>query len=61
MQDVESIGRGNAAKQRGTGSRRVPHRLNADERKLYELAKQKAPPRAGCSCFSPFAKPVSGD
>ena len=42
LQDVENISRGDAAKRRGTGSRQVPHRLNADERKLYELAKQKA-------------------
>lgn len=32
---------GDGAKRRGTGSRQVPHRLNADERKQYDLAKQK--------------------
>lgn len=42
LQDVENISRGDAAKSRGTGSRQVPHRLNAEERKLYDLAKQKA-------------------
>ena len=33
--------RGKAAKSRGTGSRNVPHRLNAEERKIYELAHKK--------------------
>jgi hypothetical protein len=41
IDDVErlSFGKG-AKKQRGTGSRSVCHRLNQDERKLYDLAKQ---------------------
>lgn len=39
--DVERISWGKAAKKRGTGSRGIPHRLNNDERKLYELAKGK--------------------
>ncbi len=33
--------RGKSAKTRGTGSRNVPHRLNSDERKIYELAHKK--------------------
>ena len=41
LDDVESISRGGAAKNRGTGSRRVPHRLNSEERGLYDLAKKK--------------------
>jgi hypothetical protein len=41
LDDVESLSYGKGAKkQRGTGSRSVCHRLNKDERKLYELAKQ---------------------
>ncbi|GLC40782.1 hypothetical protein PLESTM_001111500 [Pleodorina starrii] len=41
MDDVDSISRGGPAKVRGTGSRRIPHRLNAEERTLYDLAKKK--------------------
>lgn len=41
LDDVERISRGQAAKRRGTGSRSVPHRLNEDERRQYELAIQK--------------------
>ncbi|KAK9832201.1 hypothetical protein WJX74_002645 [Apatococcus lobatus] len=41
LDDVDRISRGKAAKSRGTGSRNVPHRLNADERKIYELAHKK--------------------
>ena len=41
LDDVERISRGDAAKSRGTGSRRIPHRLNAEERKQYDIAKQK--------------------
>ncbi|CEM03333.1 unnamed protein product [Vitrella brassicaformis CCMP3155] len=41
LDDVERISRGQAArkKRRGTGSRNVPHRLNQEERKLYDIAK----------------------
>ena len=41
LDDVERISRGLAAKKRGTGSRAVPHRLNAEERKEWDLAKVK--------------------
>ena len=41
LDDVERISRGDAAKARGTGSRQIPHRLNAEERKQYDIAKQK--------------------
>ena len=37
--DVERISRGERAKQRGVGSRRVPHRLNANERAVFDRAK----------------------
>ena len=41
LDDVERLSQGKGAKkQRGTGSRMVCHRLNQDERKLYEFAKQ---------------------
>ena len=40
--DVERLTRGEAAKRRGTGSRDVPHRLNADERAVWDLAKVRA-------------------
>lgn len=41
LDDVESLSYGNAAKKnRGTGSRHVCHRLNAQERKLYDIAKR---------------------
>jgi hypothetical protein len=39
LDDVERISKGQAAKRRGTGSRSVPHRLNALERKEWDLAK----------------------
>lgn len=41
LDDVERISKGSAAKARGTGSRRIPHRLNAEERQQYDIAKQK--------------------
>lgn len=41
LDDVESLSYGKGAKkQRGTGSRHVCHRLNMQERKLYDLAKR---------------------
>ncbi|KAI5060243.1 hypothetical protein GOP47_0024663 [Adiantum capillus-veneris] len=40
LDDVERLSRGEASKGK-IGSRAVPHRLNADERKAYELAKKK--------------------
>jgi hypothetical protein len=33
---------GGAAKKRGTGSRNIPHRINTDERAVYDAAKKKA-------------------
>ena len=39
--DVERISWGKAAKKKGTGSRGVPHRLNDEERKAFEVAKRK--------------------
>jgi hypothetical protein len=41
MQDVERISFGKPAKQKGTGSRGVPHRLNQDERNLFDMARNK--------------------
>ncbi|KAL6756072.1 hypothetical protein V8C86DRAFT_3136977 [Haematococcus lacustris] len=41
MNDVDSLSRGGRARVRGTGSRDVPHRLNAEERVLYNAAKKK--------------------
>ena len=41
IDDVERISKGLAAKRRGTGSRAVPHRLNAEERIEWEIAKKK--------------------
>jgi len=41
LDDVERISWGQAAKKRGVGSRAVPHRLNAAERKEWELAKKR--------------------
>jgi len=41
LDDVENLSHGKGAKkQRGTGSRQVCHRLNRDERKRFEMAKQ---------------------
>jgi len=40
LNDVNRISRGDAAQHRGTGSRAVPHRLNADERKAYERSQK---------------------
>ena len=42
IDDVERLSKGDGAKIRGTGSREIPHRLNADERPLFETAKKKA-------------------
>jgi hypothetical protein len=39
--DVEAVSRGLPAKHRGTGSRGVPHRLNSEERMLFDLARRK--------------------
>lgn len=40
LDDVDRLSRGQAAKRRGTGSRAVPHRLNAEERQSYQRAIQ---------------------
>mmetsp|Transcript_26261 Transcript_26261/g.45682 ORF Transcript_26261/g.45682 Transcript_26261/m.45682 type:complete len:262 (-) Transcript_26261:27-812(-) len=43
LDDVERLSHGKGAKkQRGTGSKYVCHRLNQDERKLFDLAKKKS-------------------
>jgi hypothetical protein len=41
VNDVERISFGKPAKQKGTGSRGVPHRLNEDERFLFDQARRK--------------------
>lgn len=41
LDDVQRISCGDAARHRGTGSRAVPHRLNAEGRKQYDIAKAK--------------------
>ena len=41
VQDVERISFGKPAKKKGTGSRGVPHRLNEEERKLFDQARRK--------------------
>lgn len=41
LDDVERISKGERARRRGTGSRSVPHRLNAFERDEWELAKKR--------------------
>eukprot|EP00775_Hariotina_reticulata_P007501 gene7501-7711_t len=41
MNDVDRLSKGGAAKNRGTGNFNIPHRLNADERPVYEAAKKK--------------------
>lgn len=38
--DVERLSRGQPAKHRGTGSRAVPHRLNADEQAAFTRARE---------------------
>ena len=40
VNDVERISWGKPAKQKGTGSRGVPHRLNEEERALFDRARQ---------------------
>ena len=40
LNDVDRISLGKGAQRRGTGSRYVPHRLNQDERQLYNHAKE---------------------
>ena len=39
--DVDRISWGRPAKQKSTGSRGVPHRLNEEERRLYDLGRRK--------------------
>lgn len=41
VSDVERISYGKPAKKKGTGSRGVPHRLNNDERLLFDQARRK--------------------
>ena len=41
IDDVDRISWGRPAKQKGTGSRGVPHRLNDEERSLYDFARRK--------------------
>jgi hypothetical protein len=41
VNDVERISWGKPAKKKGTGSRGVPHRLNLDERFLFDNARRK--------------------
>ena len=41
INDVERISWGKPAKKKGTGSRGVPHRLNQDERRSFEQARNK--------------------
>jgi len=41
INDVERISWGKPAKKKGTGSRGVPHRLNLDERFLFDNARKK--------------------
>lgn len=51
IDDVERLSRGEGAKRRGVGSREVPHRLNADERVQFDLAKK----RCACTAVCPYA------
>jgi len=39
--DVDRISWGKPAKKKSTGSRGVPHRLNEEERNLYDMARRK--------------------
>jgi len=41
LDDIDRLSRGKAAKRRGTGSRGVPHRLDEQEHKALERAKQQ--------------------
>jgi hypothetical protein len=41
LDDIERISRGQASKNRGVGSRVVPHRLNESERKEWEISKRR--------------------
>jgi len=41
IQDVENISWGKPAKKKGTGSRGVPHRLNEEERLLFDQARRR--------------------
>ena len=41
IDDVDRISWGRNAKKKGTGSRGVPHRLNDEERTLYDFARRK--------------------
>ena len=39
LDDVDRLSRGEAAARRGTGSRAVPHRLNAEEMRQFAVSK----------------------
>ena len=39
--DVNNISHGKAARRRGTGSRSVPHRLDAEAQKMFSLGKKR--------------------
>lgn len=41
LDDIERISKGQKAKKRGVGSRAVPHRLNEQERKEWDIAKTR--------------------
>jgi hypothetical protein len=41
LDDVDRLSRGEGAKRRGTGNSRIPHRLSAEERPIYDSSKKK--------------------
>ena len=41
MNDVDRLSKGGGARKRGTGNTNIPHRLNNEERPVYESAKKK--------------------
>eukprot|EP00959_Pyramimonas_sp_CCMP1952_P368609 7721296-Pyramimonas_sp.AAC.1 len=43
LDDVQRLARGQRAKKRGTGSRGVPHRLNEEELKAFNISKSSSP------------------
>ena len=66
--DVDSISRGGPSSRarKGTGSRRVPHRLDADERLAFDAARRKeglsavSPPAAAAAAAAASASSSSG-
>jgi hypothetical protein len=56
MNDVDRLSKGGGARKRGTGNTNIPHRLNNEERPVYESAKKKVcSDRTVCTIFFQYS------